>query len=142
MIVEPTETERRRARRMILKARGLSLAVVSSIPASLYAFALVTGSDPVTVAVSALPPILLGLLILAISPVGTFVSLLTIWTGRWVPSCPYCPLVHVERIETEFMECDSCGARSMQIAPIVGPGWVTHHGDEIEHSCRDCTGLP
>jgi len=85
---------------------------------------------------------LLGLVIL-VSPLGTYLSVFTMWSGRWVRSLPDSPEFEVRTLEAVRMRCHEYGAVAWAVEPVVGPtGWVQHHpgGSEPFDLCPDCAG--
>jgi hypothetical protein len=116
-----------------LVSRGVSAAVVLAFAAGGYALHSVYGTAG---AVAWAPLAIATLAILTLSPLGTFMSVFTLWSGYWVDSCPNCPAVGVSEMRTGYLECDSCGERAVVVEPVVGPGWVAHRRDgAVEHSC-------
>jgi len=68
------------------------------------------------------------------TPFGTAVSALTLWTGRWVSSCPHCPSFDVRRFEPDVAECEACGAHVVRADPVAAGRLVTKHTADGEET--------
>jgi hypothetical protein len=82
-------------------------------------------------------------LVILISPLGTYLSVFTMWSGYWVRSLPDSPEFEVRTLEVVRMRCHECDTVAWAVEPVVGPtGWVqcSPEGSEPFDLCPDCAG--
>jgi hypothetical protein len=80
---------------------------------------------------------LAGAFLMTVGPGASLVSLLVVWTGYSVTSCPYCPEFGFRRVGVQHATCAVCDTEEYQIGTTMN-GW-THHMSEDEWTCSlDC----
>lgn len=111
-----------------VKRRNILLRVASATLTLGTIAALYLYSDPfgwfmalAAVSFAAIPPV-----------VGPLMSIFTLWSGRFVDSCPNCPDVRLRRIEISVERCDWCGHDWVKVDPVSGET-RTHVPDEPGH---------
>ena len=115
------------ANKAVTTGKTVSLVVTGIYATGVVAAALV--GPPALAAIGILLPLL------AIpTPLGTFVSVLTLWTGRWVSSCPHCPSFSLRRFEPDVAECEACGAYVVRADPVAAGSLVTKHTADGEET--------
>ena len=81
---------------------------------------------------------LLAAVLTIVGPGAPIVSLLVVWTGYRISSCPNCPEVGVERVGIQHARCAVCGDEEYQIGSTMN-GWIHHTGPD-EWTCSwDCS---
>lgn len=124
MTLEATSRDdaRQEAVRTYRKARLLSFAIFLVVVAMLY-------SITVYVSPFATAAVLILALFLVMTPLGNAYTSATVWAGKYVSSCPYCPLFGVEDCEIQVHECDTCSKFEGEVTGVLGGGWITSHSD-------------
>lgn len=135
MNIEPSADLRRHATAMLLFARGLSIGAFLCVVGIIWIFG--SAFSFVIAAIAAI--------MVLVSPLAPFIGFLFLWTGYEVGSCPNCFAVHMNKLETEFWKCDSCGTESTIIKPIYygEHQWSTlyKHDEPNQHYCSSaCRG--
>lgn len=128
-----TFASRADAVRSLRTARAGSFAITVGVAAVLWAA--VAAFGPVALLLAAFCSIFL-----ALSPIGSVASLVTVWAGVYVDSCPRCAAVGFERFRVVGDTCSECG-RTRFAPSHTGqlPGWIFRHGDDPVQFCSwDC----
>lgn len=127
LVYRDAATAEAAASRAVAVGKAASL-IMTGVYASGVAAAALAGPPALAAAGVLLP-------LLAIpTPFGTFVSALTLWTGRWVSSCPHCPSFGVRRFEPDVAECEACGAHVVRVDPVAAGRLVTKHTADGEET--------
>lgn len=123
-----SKTERA-ARARLVALRALSAVLAVGVTVVVYA-----AGGPLGLATTAL----FAIVLMMAGPAAPLVSLLVVWTGYSVTSCPYCPEFGFRRAGVQHAECAVCGDEEYQIGSTMN-GWC-HHMSEDEWTCSlDCS---
>jgi len=81
---------------------------------------------------------LAGAVSMLVGPAASLVSLLVVWTGYEISSCPHCPQFSFRRVGVQHATCAVCGEQEHQIGSTMN-GWIHHLGPD-EWTCSiDCS---
>jgi len=116
------------------RARLVALRLFSAVLAVGVTAVIVVSSGPLGLVAAAVAATALTVL----GPGAPVVTLLVVWTGYSVTSCPHCPEIGIQPVGVQHATCAVCDTEEYQIGSTMN-GW-THHMSADGWTCSlDCS---